>query len=87
MKIKEGYMLRKVAGKYIVVPVGEEAVDFNGLITTNETGTFLWKALENEISEEKLLSEFLAEYDIDEQTAASDLSDFISKLNKAELIV
>ncbi|MBQ7975199.1 MAG: PqqD family protein [Clostridia bacterium] len=87
MKIKEGYMLRKVAGKYIVVPVGEEAVDFNGLITTNETGAFLWKALENEISEEKLLSEFLAEYDIDEQTAASDLSDFISKLNKAELIV
>jgi len=86
MKIKDGYMLRNVAGKYIVVPVGEETMDFNGIITTNETGAFLWKSLENEISQADLLKAFLNEYEIDEQIAAEDLSDFIKKLSDADLL-
>ena len=86
MKIKDGYMLRNVAGKYIVVPVGEETMDFNGIITTNETGAFLWKSLENEISQADLLKDFLNEYEIDEQIAAEDLSDFIKKLSDADLL-
>lgn len=79
-------MLRNVAGKYIVVPVGEETMDFNGIITTNETGAFLWKSLENEISQADLLKAFLNEYEIDEQIAAEDLSDFIKKLSDADLL-
>ena len=86
MKIKDGYMLRNVAGKYIVVPVGEETMDFNGIITTNETGAFLWISLENEISQADLLKAFLNEYEIDEQIAAEDLSDFIKKLSDADLL-
>ena len=86
MKIKDGYMLRNVAGKYIVVPVGEETMDFNGIITTNETGAFLWKSLENEISQADLLKAFLNEYEIDEQIAEEDLSDFIKKLSDADLL-
>lgn len=86
MKIKDGYMLRNVAGKYIVVPVGEETMDFNGIITTNETGAFLWKSLEVEISQDDLLKLFLSEYEIDEHIAAEDLSNFIKKLADAELL-
>ena len=87
MRIKDGYMLSSVAGKHIVVPVGSEAVDFNGIITTNDTGAFLWNCLENDISEEELLSTMLKEYDIDEATAISDLKDFINKLTEAELLI
>ena len=87
MKIKDGYMLSNVAGKYIVVPLGSEALDFNGIITTNETGAFLWKCLENDISEKDLLTALLKEYDIDEKMAAEDLSDLINKLKEAELLV
>jgi len=46
MKVKEGYMLREVAGNSVVVAVGKATLDFNGLITLNSTGTFLWKLLE-----------------------------------------
>ena len=42
MKIKEGFILREVAGNYIVVAVGSAVKQFNGVITLNETGAFLW---------------------------------------------
>ena len=43
MKIKENYMLRKVADCYVVVPIGEAVAEFNGMINLNEVGAFLWR--------------------------------------------
>ena len=40
MKIRTGLMMRNVAGSYVVVAAGKEAIDFNGMITLNETGAF-----------------------------------------------
>ena len=48
MKIKNGFILRDVGGKTFVVAVGERSREFKGMITLNETGKFIWKALENE---------------------------------------
>ena len=49
MKIKNGFAKREIAGSYIVVPVGKEASEFNGMITLNESGSFFWDCLQNEI--------------------------------------
>ena len=38
MKLKSTIILRKIAGETILVPVGEDAVRVNGLITVNEVG-------------------------------------------------
>lgn len=46
MKIKEGYLLREVAGSNIVVPIGEGELNFSGVITLNDVGAFFWKNLE-----------------------------------------
>lgn len=77
MKINDGFMLRNVAGKYIVVAVGETSMDFDGLISLNETGAFLWKILEDGADYDTLLSKLLDEYDIDEVTAKRDIDAFI----------
>ena len=42
MQIKPSFAMRKIAGSNIVVPVGAAASDFNGMITLNDTGAFLW---------------------------------------------
>lgn len=86
MKIKEGYMLRKVAGNYIVIAIGDEAVDFNGMITVNETGAFLWEKLTEGADRESLLAALLAEYDVDEETARSDIEEFIGLLKDGKLL-
>ena len=86
MKIKEGFLLREIAGGTVVVPVGKTSVDFNGMITLNDTGAFLWKQLENDISEEELLQRLLAEYNVTEDLAKKDINAFIAKLKDAGLI-
>ncbi|MDP4152623.1 MAG: PqqD family protein [Bacillota bacterium] len=86
MKIKSGYFMREVAGNYIVVPLGATALDFNGLITLNETGAFLWKQLTDEKTEKELLGAILNEYDTDETTARADAKAFLVKLKAADLL-
>lgn len=87
MRIKDGFILRQVAGNYIAVAVGEESVDFNAMVTTNETGAFLWKKLQNETTEKELLDALLSEYDVDEETAKVDISEFLDELRKGKLLV
>lgn len=45
MYVSKDFIVREIAGDYIVVPTGEEALKFNGLITLNEVGAFLWKKI------------------------------------------
>lgn len=87
MKIKDGFILRQVAGNYIAVAVGEESVNFNAMVTTNETGAFLWGKLQTEITEEELLDALVSEYDIDKETARADISEFLEELRKGKLLV
>lgn len=87
MKIKDGFILREVAGSFIVVAVGEAVKNFHGIINLNETGAFLWKILESGASKEDLIKALLAEYDVDEKTAVSDVNGFIEKLQEAKLVL
>ena len=86
MKIKGGYVLRQVAGNSIVIAVGDEAINFNGIITVNGAGTFLWKKLAEGAGRDELLDDMLKEYDVDRETAAKDLDEFLDKLKKADLL-
>lgn len=86
MRIKEGYILREVAGNNIVVAVGGESVNFDGIKTLNETGTFLWRNIEKGMDEEKLVKALLDEYEVDEKTAKADVAEFVSLLINNGLI-
>ena len=88
MKIKEGFLLREVAGNTVVVPIGDEAVEFNGVITINETGKFIWELMQEGIEKEELLEKFMKEYSVSEADAKEDIKTFIQILldnNIAEL--
>ncbi len=86
MKIKDGFVLREVAGSFIVVAVGDAVKEFNGIVNLNETGAFLWKMLEKGATKEQLIKALLGEYDVDEPTAEKDVSAFMEKLQEAKLV-
>lgn len=86
MRVKQGFVLREICGEYIIVPTGEIAIEFNGLMTVNEIGAFLWERLNQEVSFEDLLQAILDEYDVDEVTARIDLKEFIEYLNKYQIL-
>ena len=86
MKIKQGYILREVAGNYIVVAVGEAVKNFNGIINLNDTGAFLWKILQEGATEEQLKESLLNEYEVDNEIAERDIKAFINKLAEKGLL-
>lgn len=80
MKLKDGFILRSVAGETVVVPTGDD-LDLNMMITLNETGKFLWEKLEQGVEQEELVAALLKEYDVNEQTAREHVALFIKKLS------
>ena len=86
MKLKKEFILREIAGEYILVPTGETTLNFNGLITVNELGAFIWNNIEKVNSEEDLLKLILDEYEVEENIAREDLNEFLNKLKAAEII-
>lgn len=86
MKIKDGFMLRKVGSETVVVATGAASVGFNGIIRLNDTGEFLWGLLEQDTTEEAMAAAMLEEYDIDETTAKKDIAAFVGRLKEADLL-
>lgn len=86
MKIKKEFVMRRIDDECLLVPVGETASSFNGIITLNEVGAFVWEQLSKCEDETELLHRILAEYEVDETTAAQDLHELLQSFRDAELI-
>lgn len=86
MKIREDFILRKIADTYVVVPVGQAVVDFSGLINLNETGALLFKTLQQGSSENQLVDVLLQQYDVSREIAQKDVQNFISEVKDANIL-
>ncbi len=82
MKIKDGFITRKVGDKIVAITVGEHTKDFNGMITLNDTGHFIWKCLEKDTDKESIANEVIKEYDISTADAMAEIDKFIAELEK-----
>lgn len=85
MRIKNGFVLKNVAGSNVVVNVCGNA-DFNAMISLNETAVLLWEKLENGADSEQLCETLLSEYKTDHNTAEKDIKLFIKKLEDADIL-
>lgn len=73
MKTKKGFRLRELGGDYILIGESVELVNFNNLITFNETAAYLWQQVEGkEFDVEELTQLLLSEYEVNEDIARED---------------
>lgn len=86
MKIKEGFMLREIAGSWIVIPLESRVVEFNGIMSLSESGALIWRALEGSAEKNDLVELITSEYKVDLDTAAADVDEFISAVGAKGLI-
>ena len=80
MKIKSGFIVRKIADQYMAVPVGERSQELHGMIGLNETGAFLWKLLEEDQTEENLVSALTLDYEVTKDQAKTSVQTFLNRL-------
>lgn len=85
MKLKDGFVLREVAGETVVIPAWD-SLNLDRMITLNETGLFLWKLLEQETDEAAVLDALLAEYEVEESVAKRHMAAFIDQLKEHDFL-
>lgn len=81
MKLKKGFVLRKVAGMTVVTAT-DSTCDFDGMITLNESAELMWNRLILGATISDLADILLSEYDVDKQTAINDAYDFVKILKE-----
>ena len=86
MKLKKDFILREIMGDVVLVPINQSTSQFNGLITVNELGKFIWENLEKVQDENDLLQLILDEYEVDRDVAKKDLDEFLQVLKEIDII-
>ena len=86
MKIKNGFVLKEVNGKSIVVATGEASRYFKGMLTLNEMGKRIFTALQTETNESRIADEIMEEYDVERFVVLSDVQYFIRQLRSMNVI-
>lgn len=85
MKLKDGFILRTVAGETVVLPAAG-VTNFDMMITLNDTGRFLWERLAVGAEEADLVKALLAEYDVTEEVAANSVAAFVARLKELDFL-
>lgn len=86
MRIEKTFVLREIAGDYVIVPTGKSALEFNGLITVNELGAFIWNQLQEETTADRIVEAIQEEYEVDRETAKADTEEFLEVLVKQQIL-
>ena len=80
MKLEKEFVLREIAGDYVIIPVRKTVIEFNGLITVNEVGVSIWNMLQNEVTFDQIVQGILNEYEVEESVAREDIREFLDQL-------
>lgn len=86
MKLKGEYILREIAGDAVLIPTGQSALEFNGIIALNPISADIWKWLQEGCGKEQILEHILEEYDVTKDVALGDLNEFLEQLQQLNIL-
>lgn len=83
---RSGYVVREVAGEYLLIPVTAQEDLPGQMAVLNETGKFLWEQLQAEKTMEQLLAAMTEEYEVSREQARADIEEFVTMLRQHQLL-
>lgn len=87
MKVKEGFVIRKVAGKYVVVATGQASREFHGMVKLNETGKIIWEGIADGRTKDEIVNVLAeksgAKTEEDRSYIADDVESMIKEMTDA----
>ena len=86
MKIKDGYVIRKVMGNFVVIATGEASQEFHGMVKLNETAAEIWGYVSEGKDADAIVSEMLSKYEVDEAKLRSDVESTLETFKKQGFI-
>jgi hypothetical protein len=86
MKRKADFIMQNIGGENLLVPLGAQVMDMNGIITLNNTGVCVWELLAQECSLDELTAAVAERFDVPPERARADAQTFLDKIAKMGLI-
>ncbi len=83
MKIKDGFVLREIAGSHVAIATGEASKSFKGMIKMNATGAKIWECFKDGSSVEETAKKLTDIYDVDLDTATAEVKRLAEQLISA----
>ncbi len=86
MKLRGRYVVRQVMNDIMAIPVGEAALNFNGMILLNEVSKVIWECLTEETDVETIVKEITDRYEISYDEAKADVIEFLDRLRAKQML-
>ena len=86
MKLRGTFTIREVAGEIIAIPVGNTALELNGMIILNPVSRLIWEKLEKGSDVEQILDAMTEAFEVDRQVAAQDLQEILDELSRQGML-
>ena len=80
MKIKEGFVIRKVMGNHVVIATGAQSKNFHGMVKLNNTAAEIWEHIAKGLSEEEICKVMLESYEVEEDVLRADIHKTVKSL-------
>lgn len=86
MKIKKGFVMRKVAGNAVVIATGEASKSFHGMVRLNATGADIWQGVADGLDENAIADRLVEIYEVEREKAYEDVISTVAKMKEAGFI-
>ena len=87
MKIKEGFTLRTLCGEHIVVGEGLDQINYNKIISLNDSAAYLWEQVSGrEFTLEDLVKLLTNQYDVSAERALQDVKQMVAAWQEQGLV-
>ena len=85
-RIKPGFILREIAGEYMIIPVDSESLISNAIMAPNDSAVFLWKAFEQPNTIQDVVVKGMQKYDVEEETIRNSVEHFVRESLKYKIL-
>jgi hypothetical protein len=86
MKRNDNFIAHEVGGESLLVPVGPQVVDTNGIVKLNATGRLIWELLAQDRSLDELAESVSLRFEVDPARARADVAAFLEESRRMGLI-
>lgn len=86
MKIRKGFVVRKVGDAQYAVATGDALKYFKGMIKLNEMGAFMFTLLQEETTTEQIAERIEKSFEGDHEKITADIENFVATLREANVL-
>jgi hypothetical protein len=88
MRIKNGFVLRKVCNENVIVDEEIEAINFDKMFVLNESAAWLWEQAQamGNFTIETLAERLCEAYDVTPDEAKADVAEIIADWQKVDVV-